>query len=108
MFGVLQNIFPTAVIMAAVLVVLFTELLKKVVAKIEIRLEMNGKQIKIFDYTKIWLAVFCAVVISVALVLAGFLEWKELFVYTPAILGMAIFLYEAILKTLRKLQNGEN
>lgn len=108
MFGVLQNIFPTAVIMAAVLVVLFTELLKKVVAKIEIRLEMNGKQIKIFDYTKIWLAVFCAVVISVALVLAGFLEWKQLFVYTPAILGMAIFLYEAILKTLRKLQNGEN
>ena len=94
--------------MAVVLVVIFTELLKKVVAKIEIRLEMNGKQIKLFDYTKIWLAVFCAVVLSVALVLAGFLEWKQLFVYTPAILGMAIFLYEAILKTLRKLQNGEN
>ena len=47
MFGILQNIFPTAVIMAAVLVVIFTELLKKVVEKIEIRLEMNGKQIKI-------------------------------------------------------------
>lgn len=108
MFGVLQNYFPMVVIMAVVLVVVFTELLKKVVAKIEIRLEMNGKQIKIFAYTKIWLAVFCAVVISVALVLAGFLEWKELFVYTPAILGMAIFLYEAILKTLRKLQNGED
>lgn len=108
MFGILQNYFPPAVIMAVVLVVIFTELLKKVVAKIEIILEMNGKQIKLFDYTKIWLAVFCAVVISVALVLAGVLEWKELFVYTPAILGMAIFLYEAILKTLRKLQNGEN
>lgn len=108
MFGVLQNYFPMAVFMAVVLVVVFTELLKKVVAKIEIRLEMNGKQIKIFAYTKIWLAVFCAVVISVALVLAGFLQWKELFVYTPAILGMAIFLYEAILKTLRKLQNGED
>ena len=108
MFGILQNYFPVAVIMAAVLVVIFTELLKKVVAKIEIRLEMNGKQIRIFAYTKIWLAVFCTVVISVALVLAGFLEWKQLFVYTPAILGMAIFLYEGILKTLRKLQNGEN
>ena len=108
MFGVLQNYFPMAVIMAVVLVVVFTELLKKVVAKIEISLEMNGKQLKIFAYTKIWLAVFCAVVISVALVLAGFLEWKQLFVYTPAILGMAIFLYEAILKTLRKLQNGED
>ena len=108
MFGVLQNYFPMAVFMAVVLVVVFTELLKKVVGKIEIRLEMNGKQLKIFAYTKIWLAVFCAVVISVALVLAGFLKWKELFVYTPAILGMAIFLYEAILKTLRKLQNGED
>lgn len=108
MFGVLQNYFPMAVIMAVVLVVLFTELLKKVVAKIEIRLEMNGKQIKIFAYTKIWLAVFCTLVFSAALVLAGFLEWKQLFVYTPAILGMAIFFYEAILKTLRKLKNGEN
>ena len=108
MFGILHNYFPMAVFMAVVLVVVFTELLKKVVAKIEIRLEMNGKQIKIFAYTKIWLAVFCSIVISIALVLAGFLKWNELFVYTPAILGMAIFLYEAILKTLRKLQNGEN
>lgn len=108
MFGVLQNYFPMAVFMAVVLVVVFTELLKTVIAKIEIRLEMNGKQIKIFAYTKIWLVFFCAVVISVALVLAGFFKWKELFVYTPAILGMAIFLYEAILKTLRKLQNGED
>lgn len=108
MFGVLQSYFPTAVIMAVVLVVIFTELLKEVVAKIEIKLEKNGKQIKIFDYTKIWLAVFCTLAISVALVLAGFLEWKQLFVYTPAILGMAIFLYEAILKTLLKLHHGEN
>lgn len=106
MFGILQNYFPVAVIMAVVLVVVFTELLKKAVAKLEAALEKNGKQIKIFNYTKIWLAVFCSVVLSVALVLAGFLEWRQLFVYTPAILGIAIFLYEAILKTLRKLQNG--
>lgn len=108
MFGILQNYFPPAVIMAVVLVVIFTELLKKVVEKIEIKLEMNGKQIKIFDYTKIWLAVFCTVVFSAALVLAGFFEWRKLFVYSPAILGIAILLYEAILKPLKKLKNGEN
>ena len=108
MFGVLQNYFPTAVIMAVVLVVIFTELLKEVVAKIEIKLEKNGKQIKLFDHKKIWLAVFCSVVFSIALVLAGFFEWRKLFVYTPAILGIAIFLYEAILKPLKKLKNGEN
>ena len=108
MFGVLQNYFPPAVFMAVVLVVIFTELLKKVVAKIEIKLEKNGKQIKLFDHKKIWLAVFCSVVFSIALVLAGFFEWRKLFVYTPAILGIAIFLYEAILKPLKKLKNGEN
>ncbi|MEE0876794.1 MAG: hypothetical protein UIH18_05805 [Fibrobacteraceae bacterium] len=108
MFGVLQNYFPTAVIMAVVLVVIFTELLKEVVAKIEIKLEKNGKQIKLFDHKKIWLAVFCSVVFSIALVLAGFFEWRKLFVYTPAILGIAIFLYEVILKPLKKLKNGEN
>ena len=35
MFGILQNYFPPAVFMAVVLVVFFTELLKKVVEKIE-------------------------------------------------------------------------
>ena len=108
MFGVLQNYFPPAVIMAVILVVFFTELLKTVVEKIEIKLEKNGKQIKIFNYTKIWLAVFCTAVFSVALVLAGFLEWRKLFVYSPAILGIAIFLYEIILKPFKKLKNGEN
>ena len=108
MFGVLQNYFPPAVIMAVILVVFFTELLKTVVEKIEIKLEKNGKQIKIFNYTKIWLAVFCTVVFSVALVLAGFLEWRKLFVYSPAILGIAIFLYEVILKPFKKLKNDEN
>lgn len=108
MFSVLQNYFPPAVFMAVVLVVFFTELLKKVVEKIEIRLEMNGKQIKIFAYTKIWLAVFCSVVFSIALVLAGFFEWRKLFVYTPAILGISIFLYEVILKPFKKLKNGED
>ena len=108
MFGVLQNYFPPAVIMAVVLVVIFTELLKIVVAKIEIKLEKNGKQIKLFDHKKIWLAVFWSVVFSIALVLAGFFEWRKLFVYTPAILGIAIFLYEAILKPFKKLKNGEN
>lgn len=108
MLGILQGYFPAAVIMAVVLVVVFTELLKKVAGKIEAALEKGGRQIKVFDHTKIWLAVLCSVVLSVALVLAGFLEWRQLFVYTPAILGMAIFLYEAILKALRKIQNGQN
>lgn len=108
MFDILQNYFPPAVIMAVVLVVFFTELLKTVVEKIEIKLEKNGKQIKLFDHKKIWLAVFCSVVFSVALVLAGFFEWRKLFVYTPAILGISVFLYEVILKPFKKLKNGEN
>lgn len=108
MFGILQNYFPPAVFMAVVLVVIFTEHLKTVVAKIEIKLEKNGKQIKLFDHKKIWLAVFCSVVFSIAFVLAGFFEWRKLFVYTPAILGIAVFLYEVILKPLKELKNGKN
>ena len=107
MFGFLQSYFPAFILAVVVMVVICTELLKKVVLKLENYLEKNRKQIKIFDYTKIWLAVFCTIIFSMALVLAGFLEWKQLFVYAPAILGLSIFLYETILKTLRKLQEDK-
>lgn len=108
MLGVLQGYFPVAVIMAVVLVVVLTEVLKKAVEKVEAVLERDGRQIKVFDHKKIWLVVLCSVVLSMALVLAGFLEWRQLFVYTPAILGLAVFLYEAILKSLRKIQDGQD
>lgn len=108
MFDFLRVYFPVAVLTAVVLVIVFTEIFKTWVEKLKAVAEKKGKKIKIFDFAKIWLAVFNAVIISVALVLAGFLEWRQLWVYTPAILGLSIFLYETILKKLKKLQNDEN
>lgn len=105
MLGFLQGLFPVAVIMAIFLVVLFTELCKKEIEKHEASFLKKDKSVKIFKFSKIWLVVFWSAFFSVALVLAGFLSWKQLHVYTPAILGMSVFLYDAILKPLNKLKN---
>lgn len=105
MLGFLQGYFPVAVIMAVILVVLFTELCKKAIEKLETSFLKKDKSVKIFKFSKIWLVVFCSAFFSVALVLAGFVSWKQLYVYTPAILGMSVFLYDAILKPLNKLKN---
>ena len=46
MFGFLQSYFPAFILAVVVMVVICTELLKKVVLKLENYLEKNGKQIK--------------------------------------------------------------
>lgn len=58
------------------------------------------KQIKIFDHKKIWLNLFWSIVVSIALVLAGFIAWKEVFFYSLVVLGASTFLYEAFLKKM--------
>lgn len=62
--------------------------------------EEMGRQYKFFDGKKVWLSVFWCVVLSVALALAKFIEWRELPFYLFVILGASTFLYEAFLKKL--------
>lgn len=90
---------PVIVAVAAVIMLVYGSMF--IAGAVEDYLEeKEGKQIKIFDHKKIWLSVFWCVVVSVALALAGFIQWKELAYYSLLILGASTFLYEAFLKKL--------
>lgn len=90
---------PVIVAVAAVIMLVYGSMF--IAGLIEEAVENKcGKQIKIFDHKKIWLTVFWCVVLSVALAVAKFIEWKQIFYYWLLILGASTFLYEGFLKKL--------
>lgn len=90
---------PVIVAVAAVIMLVYGSI--KIAGIVEAYLEEKyGKQIKIFDHKKIWLSVFWCVIVSVALAVGKFIEWKQVLYYWLLILGASTFLYEAFLKKL--------
>ena len=90
---------PIPVILAVIAVIMLVYASLHVASLIENKIEeKQGKQIKIFEHKKIWLSVFWCVVLSVALAIGGFIEWKETFYYWLLILGASTFVYQAFLK----------
>ena len=99
--NVVKEYVPVPVIVAVVAVIMLVYGSMYIAGVIESAVEeKTGRQIKIFDHKKIWLSVFWCVVVSVALAVAKFIEWKQLFYYWLLILGASTFLYEAFLKKL--------
>lgn len=104
-FGSLINsakeYIPGSVIVAVIAVIMLTYGSIFILSIIEDIVETAFKrQIKFFDHKKVWLNLFWSVAMSIALVLAGFIAWKEVFFYTLVVLGASTFLYEAFLKKL--------
>ena len=99
--NLVKEYIPIPVIVAVVVVIMLVYGSIYIAKIIEDSLEAkSGKQIKLFDHKKIWLSVFWCVVVSIALALAKFIEWKETFYYALLILGASTFLYEAFLKKI--------
>ena len=99
--NVVKEYVPIPVIVAVVAVIMLVYGSLHVAKIIEDYMEeKTGKQLKIFDHKKIWLSVFWCVVVSIALALAKFIEWKQAFYYALLILGASTFLYEAFLKKI--------
>ena len=99
--NLVKEYVPIPVIVAVVVVIMLVYGSIYIAKIIEDSLEAkSGKQIKIFDHKKIWLSVFWCIVVSIALVLAKFIEWKQTFYYALVILGASTFLYEAFLKKI--------
>ena len=108
---VAKQYVPVPVIIAVVAVIMLVYTSMFVASMIENAIEAkSGKQIKIFDHKKIWLSVFWCIVVSVALALANYIEWKQVFYYMLLILGASTFAYEAFLKKLgiKKEEKDEN
>ena len=94
-----KDYVPAPVIIAVIVVIMLVKASLHAASLIEQRIEeKKGRQIKIFEHKKIWLSVFWCVVLSVALAIGGFIEWKETFYYWLLILGANCFLYEAFFK----------
>lgn len=99
--NLVKEYVPIPVIVAVVVVIMLVYGSIYIAKVIEDSLEAkSGKQIKIFDHKKIWLSVFWCIVVSIALALAKFIEWKQTFYYALLILGASTFLYEAFLKKI--------
>lgn len=98
-FTSIVNGLPQAVLVAAILVVIFVKTTSVVVSKIEEKIEAKkGKEIKIFDHKKIWLSLFWCIIAVVLIAAAGFIAWRETPFYMFVIMGISTFCYEAIVK----------
>ncbi len=101
LINTIKEFIPGCVIIAVFAVIMLTYGSLFIASLIEDIVETaTKKQIKIFDHKKIWLSLFWSVVISITLVFANFISWKEVFYYTLVILGASTFLYEAFLKKM--------
>lgn len=95
---------PYQVIVAVFVVIVITELTKKFLSVIEKKLEeKKGKEIKIFDHTKIIFSLFWSLVLSVTFAIGKIYTWAELPLYFFVIVGAATILYELVWKKIKNL-----
>lgn len=103
----LKNLFneigiPYQVLFAIIVVVFFTEASKDACKSLEKYLEeKKGKEIKIFDHTKIIFLIFWSAIACVCLALAKIITWVTFPLYLFAIIGCCSFLYELIIKKVK-------
>lgn len=104
---VLKNLFkeigiPYQVLFAIIVVVFLTEASKDACKSLEKYLEeKKGKEIKIFDHTKIIFLIFWAAIACVCLVLAKIISWETLPLNLFAVIGCCSSLYELIIKKVK-------
>lgn len=107
-FEELLNWIPKEVALAVVIVIVMTEITKRIMRLLEEDLETKyKKEIKIFDHTKIIFVTFWSIFASVFLVMAGVYTWQAMPLYFLAILGAAVILYEYVVKRLNKIWKDE-
>lgn len=107
-FTNIKNIFetcgiPIQVLFAIVLVIMATESTKSAAKSLETYLEKKkGKEIKIFDHTKIIFLIFWSLIAVLCLCLSKIIKWNQFPIYTFALIGSGSFLYELIVKKVQK------
>ena len=107
-FNSFVSLIPAGVIVALVAVVLMTEATKTAIALLEVWLEeKKGRQIRLFDHTKIILTILWSVIMTVVIVYAEVIPLKAAGLYLFVIIGAACVLYELIIKKIKKLVGGD-
>lgn len=100
---------PVMVWFAIIIVIINTYLTTEIFEIIEKKLEQKkGKEIKIFNYKKIWIAFIWTVILSFVLYFGNYIKLNDIVIYFFMIMGISTFLYEAFLKKFmykREVQN---
>lgn len=92
---------PAAVYVATIATIVLTYLSQAVAGRIESALEARtGRQLRIFEHKRVWLTVFWAVVMTVVLVVGGFVTWQQSLLYVLVIMGLSGILYNGFLKSV--------
>ena len=98
-FNQVKEIIPYPVIAGIIAVIMLMYATLYLLTAIEDYLEAKlNKQIKLFDHKKVLLSLLWSVVVSITLVLSGFIEAKQILFYSLMILGGSTVLYETFLK----------
>lgn len=93
---------PYQFFFAIIVVVFITEASKDACKSLEKYFEeKKGKEIKIFDHTKIIFLIFWSAIACVCLALARIITWVTFPLYLFAIIGFCSSLYELILKKVK-------
>ena len=97
---------PYMVWLSVICVILNTYFISLIIDKIEKVIELKkGKEIKFFDYKKIWIAFFWSLIFILFLCLSNIINIKDSFIYFFFILGLSTFLYDAFLKKYLSKEN---
>ena len=87
----LQGFLPAFIIVAVLLTVVFSQLVKK--------LDKKDK----FKGFRVWLPLVFSGLFTSALTFGNFFSWRESPFWWGAIFGFSVFFYEAIVKHLKKI-----
>jgi len=91
----MTNILPVFVVIAIIVVIILTELIKKLDKK------------DIFKGYRVWIPAILSVVVTFLLALGGFFPPSQGFFWQPVIFSISIFAYEAVLKKITAALKGD-
>lgn len=91
-----MSIFPMFIVIAILLTVIFSQLVKKLDRK---------NRLKGF---RVWLPLIFSGFFATALAFGNFFTWEAIIFWWAAIFGFSVFFYEAIVKHLKNFWSAEN
>lgn len=90
---------PVMVWIAIFIVIVNTYVTNVLIEKLEKKLETKkGKEIKIFNHKKIWVAFLWTLILSFVLYFTNHITLNNIIIYFFMIMGFSTFLYQAFLK----------
>lgn len=94
---------PAQVIIAVIGIIFASDFIKGVLAYIEDYVEeKKGRQIKLFDHTKILIVFFCSIIAALTLWGLKIIKGVEVVIYSLALCGVSCILYDVVIRKVKQ------